>query len=1029
MLTLVTTICVVLGIHSLLVGAIGVFILCLDAMALALIATSWLAFDKSAAIVCTVMLSTLAAMIFIITAVPGGIWSWYMIFQSGKTYTVEASPSVRSRKIGLMNGINLRKMSVALGGSLYKGDGDNEDGNEHDDDQPAHMFSKDFGKMRFETKAHEILMVAVAEDNWRHRVLLLLLLAQGADPDERSSAGYTPLSLAVIRENEWAVQKLIEEGAEVLLNQSDMATLAIWSGKKADALIKEHCIDLSGSLFAAIKTKNSSRLRDLLRDTNTRINSRESMSGDTSLHFAVKRGWLYGVEELLEADVRVDLRNQKGLTALHLSIIYYCFTVASGAGICVLVDEDTASKKNDCETIIEGDEGDDAATLLSSVNGTESRRTKTTDQDDVSIREIIALKLIRSIMNKNKKLLNLVIGKRANTSQDFKNLQSFSALHVAVYFHANNLVSELLQCGSDFNKVTDGNETACHIAVRKKNLDALRSLLATDGIKLNHVDNSDETPLIAAVKTNYMAGIAEMIKHPTRIDFNKAKSIGITPLHLACELGDRRMVELLLAVEGIDYNNHSLSGRTPLHLAAEANAPDAVEALLCKCSLKINELDSEGYTPLHLAAQRGHFGVVEKLLADTRLKINTRAGARPTALDVADFSPSIAELLRKHGAKHQRELEDEERMRDSHGPTDLHEACAENNLDRVRILLAEGAIDINTRDHSSGQKQTPLHIAARLNDPGILDELLKVQYGAVINCEDADDWTPLHHACDAGNEQAVKTLLACGGDVHNDTIDGEMPLHIFAKSQNCNNLNIVKMLVEKGADVDKGIHGRFGLTALHLAAEKGDASLIRFLAKMGADLDKPDNRQYRALHFACFAGHLEAVRALLDNGSNPNVVNDDSQTPLTAVAVCQNPDDDEIVGRLLEDPRTDINQRGPKDQTILHIACDNGNERLLETLLKLPNINVCAEDQEEQTALHVATAKIQPASPPSMAKVYYNCIELLLKANNKIINKRDRTGKTALDLAMTMKVRKLLTQHGGKESKDILETRAFDSMV
>lgn len=65
--------------------------------------------------------------------------------------------------------------------------------------------------------------------------------------------------------------------------------------------------------------------------------------------------------------------------------------------------------------------------------------------------------------------------------------------------------------------------------------------------------------------------------------------------------------------------------------------------------------------------------------------------------------------------------------------------------------------------------------------------------------------------------------------------DGWMPLHQAAFS---GNLAVVKLLVERGADLSAGCKDKD--TPLHYAAAQGHCRIIRFLASKGADLRVKD---------------------------------------------------------------------------------------------------------------------------------------------------------------------------------------------
>jgi transcriptional regulator with XRE-family HTH domain len=84
-------------------------------------------------------------------------------------------------------------------------------------------------------------------------------------------------------------------------------------------------------------------------------------------------------------------------------------------------------------------------------------------------------------------------------------------------------------------------------------------------------------------------------------------------------------------------------------------------------------------------------------------------------------------------------------------------------------------------------------------------------------------------------------------------------------------LDIMKLLVEEGADIDVGSKGdNSGNTPLMVCAFHGFLDGAKFLVEQGACLNNQDNNGFTALIKACFRGHLDVV-ALLINGTDLNI--------------------------------------------------------------------------------------------------------------------------------------------------------------
>ncbi len=131
---------------------------------------------------------------------------------------------------------------------------------------------------------------------------------------------------------------------------------------------------------------------------------------------------------------------------------------------------------------------------------------------------------------------------------------------------------------------------------------------------------------------------------------------------------------------------------------------------------------------------------------------------------------------------------------------------------------------------------TPVHYAAQKRDVSKLKELL--DSGADPNIRGTTEWTPLLSAVVVGNLEAIKVLLAAGGDVNAKNVYGSIPLHHST-------YDVALLLLESGADVNA-------------VSKKG----------------------WTPLHSAAFFGRTKTVQLLLDRGAKHDVQNSDGHTPL-----------------------------------------------------------------------------------------------------------------------------------------------------
>jgi len=94
-----------------------------------------------------------------------------------------------------------------------------------------------------------------------------------------------------------------------------------------------------------------------------------------------------------------------------------------------------------------------------------------------------------------------------------------------------------------------------------------------------------------------------------------------------------------------------------------------------------------------------------------------------------------------------------------------------------------------------------------------------------------------------------------------------------------------------------------GMTALHLAVERGNAELAAFLIDKGADIDARDREGAGPLHYAAAIGHLAVAALLVEKGAQVSASDDGSAQPIHEAAMSGNV----AVARLLLDHGADPN--------------------------------------------------------------------------------------------------------------------------
>ena len=224
---------------------------------------------------------------------------------------------------------------------------------------------------------------------------------------------------------------------------------------------------------------------------------------------------------------------------------------------------------------------------------------------------------------------------------------------------------------------------------------------------------------------------------------------GWSPLHLAARHGFHGVVEWLITACSQDVNVSGDYLRTPVHIASEYGQFKVVQVLLANHA-DVNASDNDGLAPLHFASWSGHLTVARVLLehsADVNFK--TRAGR--TALSFLSENHGnleLAQILLDHGA--------DPNPRSITGKDSLYMALRRGHQRLAQLLLKYGA-EPNAGDVNG---RTLLHVSSKQGDPKVTKGLLEL--GVDVNTRDNRGQTPLQVALEKGDEQVVQLLLEHG---------------------------------------------------------------------------------------------------------------------------------------------------------------------------------------------------------------------------------------------------------------------------
>lgn len=324
-----------------------------------------------------------------------------------------------------------------------------------------------------------------------------------------------------------------------------------------------------------------------------------------------------------------------------------------------------------------------------------------------------------------------------------------------------------------------------------------------------------------------------------------------TALTLACAGGHEELVQLLLN-RGANIEHRDKKGFTPLILAATAGHAKVVETLLNAGAHIEAQSERTKDTPLSLACSGGRYEVVEILL---------QRGANKEHRNVSDYTPlslaasggfvNIIKLLLDNGA------EINSRTGSKLGISPLMLAAMNGHATAVKLLLDMGS-DINAQIETN--RNTALTLACFQGRHEVVSLLLDRK--ANVEHRAKTGLTPLMEAASGGYVEVGRVLLEKGADVNAPPVPSSKDTALTIAADK-GHYKFVELLIQRGAQVE--VKNKKGNSPLWLAANGGHLEVVQLLNSATADIESEDNRKVSCLMAAFKRGHYKVVKYMVRN--------------------------------------------------------------------------------------------------------------------------------------------------------------------
>ena len=613
--------------------------------------------------------------------------------------------------------------------------------------------------------------------------------------ESRNELGETPLIVAVSHGHAQACAALLKAGADFNATDPVFQQNVLYLACRAGAieivrifsaykqLLEFKAQDEWTPLLVAVYHGHT-QVCEILLKAGADINVTDSSSGRNALHFACIRGHIEVVRLFAKYSHLRSAKDKKGSTPLALA------QSSKKTEIAELLQKEEAAYH-----VFQNQSEYEAKSLSANANSSDFSGNSTTvptipvPADNLKdMKDKFPLHTAAQEGNVEKIQQQLKTNPHLLES---RNDHGETPLIVAASHGHAQVCKILLKAEANLNATNPFQRNALHVACRAGQIEVVRILSAYKQL-LESKAQDELTPLLVAAWLGHVQVCAVLLE--AGADINAIHSSGKNALHLACEGGDIKVVQLFAKYRHLRIAKDK-KGSTPLILAQSFKKTE-IAKLLQKEEEKIHQELLEFLCSTSIAKSEYD---LKSLSANAN---SSDSSGNLTTVPTISILPT--------------------NLKDMKNELSLHAAAEEGNVEKIQQQLK---INPNSLESRNKNGDTPLIVAASYGHAIVCAVLLKA--GANVNATNRFERNALYSACKAGKIEVVQILSTYKQLLESRAQDGLTPLLVAAW---LGHAKICAVLLEAGADIN-AIDFLSGKNALHLACGGRDIETVRLLVK------------------------------------------------------------------------------------------------------------------------------------------------------------------------------------------------------